>query len=68
MENYNNEGNTHSPQLNNVSQEEIDLKAYYRPAIKFYEILLGWKMKEVDEDSKKGKKIQTPSQLESNKN
>jgi predicted enzyme related to lactoylglutathione lyase len=43
-----------------------DLMAYYKPAVKFYEMLLGWKMKEVDEDSKKDKKIQTSSQFKNN--
>lgn len=62
MENYNNDGDNHLPQHKNINQEVVDLKAYYRPAIKFYEILFGWKMKEVDEDSKKGKKVQTSSQ------
>ena len=67
MKNYNNSGDMYKPQLNNVGQKAIDLKSYYRPAVKFYEILYGWKMKEeVNEDSKKSKKVQTSSQFKNN--
>jgi len=66
MANYNNDNSQGGTELKKVNQESIDLLAYYRPAIKFYEILLGWKMKEVDEDNKKCKKIQTSSQFKNN--
>lgn len=43
-----------------------DLKAYYKPAVKFFEILLEWEMEEVHEKDRKSKKVQTSSQFKNN--
>lgn len=60
----------HDLQKNKSCEEVIctdkDLKAYYQPAVKFFEILLGWEMEKVHEKDKKSKEIQTTSQFKKN--
>lgn len=66
MENSKNRNIQKNKGCEEVGCIDKDLKAYYQPAVKFFEILLEWEMEEVHEKDRKSKKVQTSSQFKNN--